>query len=113
MSKESRLLLEDMLEAAQRIAAAAGGVSADALADDRLLVDAVLYNFIVLGEAARRLPDELTSKAQEVPWRAIVAMRNVIAHAYDSVSLETVADTINVKVPALIRELERLLQELE
>ena len=113
MQKDSRLLLQDMLVAARKIVQAAAGWTADELAANDIVLDSVLYNFIVLGEAANRVPAEEREQWPAVPWRSIIDMRNVTAHAYDSLSLETIAQTINVKAPVLITLIEQILKEYE
>ena len=111
MSKDFKIYVQDMLGAAQKIMAAAGDTPAEELGAGGFAHDAVLYNFIVLGEAASRVPVEIRERAPGIPWRSIIGMRNAIAHGYDTVSLETVSQTIENELPGLIRELEKVIKE--
>jgi uncharacterized protein with HEPN domain len=106
------LYLEDMLEAASRVTAYVGSSDLPAFAADRRTVDAVLRNLEILGEAAKRVPDDVRDRAPEIPWRKVAGMRDVLAHTYFEVDLEIVWDAAANKVPALVELLRRLLAEL-
>lgn len=61
-----------------------------AFLQSRLVQDAVIRNFEVIGEAVKRLPDRLKLERPEVPWRRIAGFRDVLIHGYESVDLEEV-----------------------
>ncbi|MBL8722922.1 MAG: DUF86 domain-containing protein [Planctomycetes bacterium] len=109
MPREVRLYLEDMLEAAQRIAKYVGGFSRESLAGDSLRLDAVLRNLEVLGEAAKQVPESVRALAPDLEWRRIAGMRDILAHAYFRVDVAIVWDAAANKVPGLIPRIEKLL----
>jgi uncharacterized protein with HEPN domain len=83
-----------------------------AFLDDRTAQQAVAYNLAVLGEAARALSDELRQSHPDVPWRDVIAQRNVVVHEYHRLDLEVIWNTVANDVPRLyeqIAELERSL----
>jgi uncharacterized protein with HEPN domain len=80
----------------------------DAFAADKRTIEAVQFNLIVIGEAARYVPDDVVSKHPEVPWREMRGLRNVIAHTYFSVSLPVVWTTITADLPPLAKLLEAI-----
>ncbi|MBW1802380.1 MAG: DUF86 domain-containing protein [Deltaproteobacteria bacterium] len=55
--------------------------------------DAVIRNLEIIGEAAEKLADSLKSKSQEIEWRKIIGLRNILAHEYFGVSIPIVWDT--------------------
>lgn len=75
---------------------------------DRDLLDALLWNFTVLGEAARAVSDELKAAHPEVPWSDPVRLRNRIVHGYWSVDLDVLTSTARTDLPTLIKALERI-----
>lgn len=62
----------------------------------------------VIGEAARRLSSPFTYAHPEVPWKAIVGMRNKIVHDYMGVDEDLLWDTVTRELPPLVSGLENL-----
>ncbi len=58
---------------------------------DRSAQQAVAYNLAVLGEAARALSPDLRERHPQVPWRDVIAQRNVVVHEYHRLDLESLA----------------------
>ena len=85
----------------------------DAFDRDVLIQHGVLHNLMIIGEAAKRLPVETINRRPDVPWRRIVALRNVIVLEYDDVDA---VETWNIPVRDLTppkTAVEGLLRELE
>ena len=100
--------IQDILHAITRVAECIEGMTFDTFAADERTIEAVQFNLIVIGEAARHVPDDFASKHPDVPWREMRGLRNVIAHAYFSVSLPVVWTTITVDLPPLVELLEAI-----
>ena len=64
---------------------------------------------IQIGELANRLSDEMKESSKNIPWRAIIGMRNLHAHDYENVDLEIVWNTLLEDIPVLKKDLEKLL----
>ena len=64
---------------------------------------------IQIGEPANRLSDEMKESSKNIPWRAIIGMRNLHAHDYENVDLEIVWNTLLEDIPVLKKDLEKLL----
>ena len=54
---------------------------------------AVVYNIMIIGEAANMLTKEFRDENQDTPWRDIIDMRNVLVHGYYIASPKFVWDT--------------------
>ena len=76
---------------------------------DRRTQAAVLYEIVVIGEAANRLSDEFRIQHSAIPWKDIIGMRNILAHQYDKVDAEEVWNVVNQDIPELIVMIEPLL----
>jgi uncharacterized protein with HEPN domain len=76
---------------------------------DETLTKAILYDFMVIGEAARNIPTEIQSRYPTVPWRVMGDMRNIVAHEYFQIDIETIWETIQQDLPLLIPQLQTLL----
>ena len=101
--------LRDTLEAVEEIFEFTSGMDASALAADAKTLKAVLANFAIIGEAATHLPEEVTNRYPDVPWRAMRTMRNFVIHAYFSVEPAIVRETIRSDLPDLAARLRAIL----
>lgn len=81
-------LLEDMLDAIQKLFNYTDGISFDAYLQHDMLQDAVERNFEIIGEAASRLSDDCKTRNPKVDWRVLKDFRNVIIHKYFDVRQE-------------------------
>lgn len=112
MSRDSRLYLEDMLDACVRITAHRGGGDRDAVLGSPKTRDAMLWNLLVLGEAAKKVPAEIANAYPTVEWRRIAAFRDVLAHGYFGLDEDILWDVIANKVPQVHVALHRILGDL-
>jgi len=107
-SRDWRLRIQDILQAAQDIADFTEGLSFEEFQNNKMLVQSVLYNFVIIGEAAANIPDEIKDLHPEIPWRIMADMRNVMAHEYFQVNLAVVWQTLRRSLPPVIALLENL-----
>jgi len=74
---------------------------------------AVLYQLIVIGEAAKRLSFELRGQHPEIPWVEKAGVRDHLIHGYDVVDWDKVWRTATRDVPDLLHKLEAFLPQRE
>ena len=84
--KDDASRLQDILEAISRIEKYAAR-GRDTFERDELVQTWILHNLQIIGEAARGVSAELQARHVEVPWRQIIAMRNILVHDYFTVDL--------------------------
>lgn len=77
-----------------------------------MLQSALLYQFVIIGEAVHHLTPALLAKYPETDWAGIDAMRNFLVHAYHHVDLNVVWKTAILEIPKLRETVERALSEL-
>jgi hypothetical protein len=87
--REWRLRIEDILDAATRIARYVEGMDAAVFVNDDLTLDAVSRCFGIIGEAATHIPNDVIAAHPEIPWAEMRAMRNIVVHEYFGVTNET------------------------
>lgn len=109
--REYRLLLSDILQAAEDIHNFTQGKSRDDFALDEKTKSAVLYKFAVMGEATKLLPDQVREQYPDIPWRSIAGLRDKVIHGYIGVDYELLWETIDKKIPLVITDLRRILNE--
>jgi uncharacterized protein with HEPN domain len=102
------IVLKDILNAAQLVAAFVEGFKKDAFLQDWKTRSAVLYQLTVVGEAAKRLSAEFRLAHPQVPWALMAGMRDHLIHAYDLVDWDEVWKTATRDVPGLLEEIQHL-----
>ena len=108
MSREWRLYVADMREFCARIAEYTDGLSQEEFEETQLVYDATLRNLELIGEAARHVPEEARAMAPAVPWRRVVAVRNILIHGYLGIDNDVIWDIVQNEVGKLLRALEKL-----
>ncbi len=105
--------LRDILRAARTIVARTQDLTEEQFFASPMLVDAVLFNLVTIGEASNHLPEDVRTRRPEVEWDVIVAMRNRIAHGYWDVNLSIVWEAVRVNIPQLLTQIEAIIADME
>ena len=108
-AKDDGVYVKHMLEHARKAVEGVNSRGRRAFDEDELLRQGLTRLVQIIGEAARRISPEYCQAHPEIPWTAIVGMRNKVVHDYLSVDSDRVWDTITLELPPLIEQLERLL----
>ncbi len=111
MSRDPRLWLQDILRGCDRILRYVGDRTREEALGDDLILDGILLNFHVIGEAVKRLPDDLKAAHDDVPWRQIAGMRDIVVHLYFALDHEIIWDAIQNDVPALRAKIRAILDD--
>lgn len=109
MKQDDTAHLLDIVRAARLVVQFAEETDATGFRSNLLVQSAVLHQFLVLGEAAKRITPGFRAAHPEIPWRLMARMRDRLLHGYDSVDLAVVWNTATRDVPALQKQLEPLL----
>jgi len=110
-SRDWAFRINDILAAIASIQSYVADMTYQAFVADRKTVGAVIRNFIVIGEAAAYVPDEICLTHPEIPWLDMRAMRNFVVHEYFGISDKIIWDTIQVNLPPLLPLLRAILEE--
>ncbi len=106
-----RLYLADIVEAAEAISHFVAGMTEDDWIEDEAKQGAVMYQLIIIGEAASRLSKDFRERHPEIAWADIIGFRNFAVHAYFAVSWSVVWVTATEDVPMLAEQLGSILDE--
>ncbi len=103
MSKrDTLLLLEDMLQSAQKIKLYTEGFDYDSFLADNKTIDAVVRNFEIIGEAANRIDEDFRNNNPEIEWKRIRGFRNRIVHDYFGIDYAIVWNIVATYINELI-----------
>jgi uncharacterized protein with HEPN domain len=113
MKPEDYGRLQDMLAAARDALSFAGGRSRSDLTQDRMFFLALVKAVEIIGEAAARISPEAQRQYPQVAWSGIIGMRNILVHAYGSIDVDKLWETVQHELPTLVAQLERITEEDE
>lgn len=111
--RREALLLVEMIDAARHAMTLVAGRDGDELCEDRLRRDALLWSFMVLGEASSQLPAEFKADHPEVNWARPTQLRHRIVHGYWSVDMDVLITTAELDLPSFVERLEDVLREID
>ena len=109
MERDKAYLL-DIVGAARTILHLVDGFDRSTFLSDQRTHLAVLHQFIVLGEAVKRLSPEFRAQHVDVPWREIAGMRDKLVHDYDDINFSWVWGAVQRDLPQLLADVEWLLR---
>ena len=100
--------VEDIIRSAELITDFTKDIDFDSFSKDLKTRYAVIRCFEVMGEAAKRIPDEIRNKYPAIPWKIISAMRDRLIHGYDVVDDSVLWKTIVLDLPDLLQNLKKI-----
>lgn len=104
-------LLWDMCEAARAVSQFVEGLGYARFEQDRMVRSAVERQLLIIGEAARQVSVAFRDEHPEIPWRAIIGLRNVLAHEYGEVLVDRLWLVVSRDIPQLLVRLEPLVPD--
>jgi uncharacterized protein with HEPN domain len=105
-------LLWDMKQAALDIIEFTSKRNFHEFESDKMVRFAVERQILVIGEAAKGISDSLKEKTPEIPWSAIIAQRNILAHEYGDILTERIWRVAKEHIPELLKQITPLIPDV-
>jgi uncharacterized protein with HEPN domain len=102
LNTQDRVRLGHLVDALDSAIRFAGGRSRRDLDTDEMLLFALTRAIEIAGEAAARISTETKEALPDLPWNAIVGMRNRLVHAYFDIDHDILWTTVTAAAPALV-----------
>lgn len=113
MAKRSdKLYLRDILNSVKKIEKYVDKLNYEEFSKNLMVVDAVVRNLEIIGEATKNLSKEIKFSHPEISWREMAGMRNKVIHEYFGVNLKIVWKTIKERLPELKIKIAEILKEI-
>ncbi len=110
MSEKDAIILTSILDAISKITQYTCDISdPDSFFQDVKTFDAVMMNFIIIGEMVDRMSVELKNDSPQISWNRIKGFRNLVAHDYFGIDAEEVWQIINNELPILEEEIQKII----
>lgn len=113
MDQRDASYLLDIFDSARFAQEYVKGLDERAFESDRRTRSAVIYEILIIGEAAKTVSAGFKAAHPEIPWKAMAGMRDVLIHDYRDVDIPNVWATATESIPALVAAPEPLVDDME
>lgn len=103
--------LNDILDSINKGLSFIDGMTYEDFMEDEKTQFALIRAIEIIGEASKKIPIEIKTQSQEIPWREIGGMRDLLIHDYFGINIQVVWETAKNDLPELKRKLQNLIQE--
>lgn len=105
--------IEDIIEAMDDAMSFVKGLEYDDFVKEKKTVYAVVRAIEIIGEAVKKIPNDVKKRYPKIPWREMAGMRNKLIHEYFGVDLKRVWKTVKEDIPNLKPQFDKILKDFE
>jgi len=112
MPKEYLVYLQDILDAIIKIEKYTKQLSFEEFKENTLVSDAVMRNLEIIGEATKKISKEIRDDYNEVEWKKIAGLRDILIHAYSGIDFDIIWDIVKNKLPILKSSINKIIKTI-
>ena len=101
MQRELKTYIEDIITSINKIERYCTGMTKTDLSKNDLVLDAVIRNLEIIGEAVKKVPQEVRNTYEDIPWKKIAGLRDILIHEYFGININIIWDVIENKLQTL------------
>jgi len=109
--REWHFRVQDILQSIDKIERFIRGMTLNQFKKNELVIDAVVRNLEIIGEASKSIPVAIKRSNSDIPWEHMSGMRNILIHEYFGVDIKIVWHTSKKSLPSLRKQLIDLSQK--
>ena len=109
--RRDKLRLKDIITAMDKIFEYTEGLTKKKFKEREMVIDAVLRNLEIIGEAANQLSEEIYTEYEKIPWDRMIGLRNIVIHQYFGVDLNIVWEIVTVNIPETKPKIKKMLDD--
>lgn len=110
-NRTPKLFFQDILESIDKIFDYISKIEYEDFRHNNMIIDAVIRNFEIIGEAAKHIPEEYKEKYPDLPLKEMTGMRNVLIHDYLGIDYQYIWQTIKDDLPQLRIVIAKIIRE--
>lgn len=112
MKRNYKMFVEDILESIKKIEKYIKGIKYADFENNDLIVDAVVRNLEIIGEAAKNIPENVRLANPDVSWSRMIGLRNVTIHEYFGLDLSIIWEIASKNLPETKISIVKLLKKI-
>lgn len=105
-------LIQDIAESVARISLYTLNMEYEEFRKDKKTQDAVIRNIEIMGEATKKLSEDMRKDYPNIPWKNIAGTRDKLIHNYFGVNIDIIWSIVQIEIPSLLPKIERIYQNL-
>lgn len=105
--------IQDILNSIEETKEFIQGIEFEDFVEDKKTINAVVRSLEVIGEASKKIPDELRKRYHQIPWKRMAGMRDKLIHEYWGTDLEIIWETVNNELPPVAPLIQNMLEDIE
>ena len=109
--KSDKLYLAHILQSIEKILDYTGSLNYQEFSNNSLVIDPVIRNFEIIGEATKKVSKSTQLKHPGIPWKKMAGLRDKLIHDYIRVKLEMIWEVITDVLPIQQKEIQIIFLE--
>lgn len=109
IERNYKMYIEDILESIGKIESYTKDLNYEEFIASGMIVDAVIRNLEIIGEATKNIPNGIHEQYPEIPWKKMIGLRNIATHAYFGIDLEIIWKIITKNLPETKEWIQKML----
>lgn len=105
------LYINDILDSIEKAQTFSGNMSFEEFNRDEKTQYAVIRTLEIIGEASKKIPQEIKSNYSDIPWKQISGIRDILIHEYFGINTKIIWKTIKEDLPFLKEKISKILND--